>query len=71
MDTLRVGITGIRVVGEHDFIDVAWIRLMFTGGIMTAGEGMQEFQRATHPCGNRVPVEDISNVRKLYYTIIT
>lgn len=31
MDTLRVGITGIRVVGEHDFIDVAWKRTFDAG----------------------------------------
>jgi len=31
MDALRVGITGIRVVGEQDYIDVAWKRAFDTG----------------------------------------
>ena len=31
MDALRVGITGIRVVGEQDYIDLAWKRAFDTG----------------------------------------
>jgi len=31
MDALRAGVTGIRVVGERDFIDVAWKRAFDAG----------------------------------------